>query len=184
MDIQILDIEYKLMKADLYNENSAKTCFEMRGYIVTYCLNGTNKTIDISTDKELTIEEIKAKIKREPLATIKVELNEYDLKLLAQIREGLLLEGKEIESESFYDATSGDLAGKIFKIYAGTATTKQNENKSKAFYFTEELIKEIKTDSLKDNGLIQDKDNMVWHVGELKGLALQTLLDREPFIII
>lgn len=63
----------------------------------------------------------------------------------------------------------------------------QESNKKKepkVFYSTEKLINEIKTGSLKNEELIQDKDNIVWRAEEIKELALQKLLDREPFIVI
>lgn len=64
MDIKIVNIAYDWIIEDLYTDNAKQRTFQMRGYIVEYYFNNYIKsTIDIATDKELTIDEIKEKIK-------------------------------------------------------------------------------------------------------------------------
>lgn len=64
MDIKIVSIKYNLKIADVTWDGKTKREFEMNGYTVEYYFNRyIRSVIDIATDKELTIDEIKEKIK-------------------------------------------------------------------------------------------------------------------------
>lgn len=63
LDIQISKIECNLDIQDIYGATNERI-FQLNGYKIEYYLNKYIKsTIDISTDKELTIDEIKDKIR-------------------------------------------------------------------------------------------------------------------------
>lgn len=73
MDIRILNIRYNLKEDWLYTEDASKRTFEMKGYTVEYYLNNyIRSTIEIPIDKELTIDEIKQKI-RETYRNVVIE---------------------------------------------------------------------------------------------------------------
>lgn len=64
MDIKILNIKFNVRTIDVTWDGKTKRTFEPNGYTVEYYLNKFIKsTIEIKTDKELTIDEIKEKIK-------------------------------------------------------------------------------------------------------------------------
>lgn len=64
MEVRILNIRYNLKEDWLYTEDASKRTLEMKGYTVEYYLNNYIRSIiEIPTNKELTIDEIKGKIK-------------------------------------------------------------------------------------------------------------------------
>lgn len=64
MDIKIMNIQCNWRIEDLYIEHARQRIFQLGGYTVEYYFNKYIKTtIEIPSSKELTIDEIKEKIK-------------------------------------------------------------------------------------------------------------------------